>query len=106
MKMSTWHEDMDDEVLIDHLLKRKEATEDLLKFVKDWPTNGTSYISNYRKLTIRYGEARLEAELKWIEESIQALQKNRLPAGQDLKGITEKLLARRRAAMQQERESD
>ncbi len=106
MKMSTWHEDMDDEVLIGHLLKRKEATEDLLKFVKDWPTNGTSYISDYGILAIRYGEARLEAELKWIEESIQALQKKRLPAGQDLQGITEKLLARRRAAMQQERESD
>ena len=106
MKLSTWQEDMDDEVLIDHLLKRKGTTEDLLKFVKDWPTNGTSYISDYRILAIRYGEARLEAELKWIEESIQALQKKRLPAGQDLQGISEKLLARRRAAMQQEKERD
>lgn len=106
MKLSTWHKDMDDEMLIGHLLKRKETIVDLLKFVKDCPTNDTSYISDYGILAIRYGEARLEAELKWIEESIQALQKKRLPAGQDLQGITEKLLARRRAAMQQERESD
>lgn len=106
MKLSTWHEDMDDEVLIGHLLKRKGTTVDLLKFVKDWPTNDTSYISDYGMLAIRYGEARLEAELKWIEESIQALQKKRLPSGQDLQGISEKLLARRRAAMQQEKERD
>ncbi|KGR82050.1 PadR family transcriptional regulator [Lysinibacillus odysseyi] len=106
MKMSTWHEDMDAQVLIDHLLKRKETTGDLLEFVKNWPTNGTSYISDYGMLAIRYGETRLEAELNWIEESIQALQKNQLPQGQDPQDMTKKLLARRRAAVQQEGVND
>lgn len=105
MKMSTWHADMDDEVLIDHLLKRKAVTEDLLGFVKNWPTNGTSYISDYGMLSIRYGELRLEAELKWIEESIHILEEKQLPNGQDPNGNTDKLLARRRAAIQSEEES-
>lgn len=105
MKMSTWHADMDDEVLINHLLKRKAVTEDLLGFVKNWPTNGTSYISDYGMLSIRYGELRLEAELKWIEESIHILEEKQLPNGQDPNGNTDKLIARRRAAIQSEEES-
>ncbi|MEJ9233262.1 PadR family transcriptional regulator [Peribacillus butanolivorans] len=104
MKMSTWHEDMESSVLISHLLKRKETTEDLLEFVKAWPTNGSSYISNVGMLTIRYAELRLESELKWIEESINALENNQLPKGQDPNGNTEKLLARRREATQGEKE--
>lgn len=104
MKMSTWHEDMESSVLISHLLRRKKTTEDLLEFVKDWPTNGTSYISKVGMLTIRYSELRLEAELKWIEESINALENNQLSKGQDPNGNTEKLLARRRGATQGEKE--
>lgn len=103
MKMSTWHEDIESSVLISHLLKRKETTEDLLEFVKGWSTNGSSYISNFGMLAIRYAEIRLEAELKWIEESINALEKNQLPKGQDPNGNTEKLLARRREAIQEEK---
>jgi len=103
MKMSTWHEDIESSILIGHLLKRKETTEDLLEFVKGWPTNGISYISNFGMLSIRYAEIRLEAELKWIEESINALEKNQLPKGQDPNKNTEKLLARRREAIQDEK---
>ncbi|MFJ7755586.1 PadR family transcriptional regulator [Peribacillus muralis] len=103
MKMSTWHEDMESSVLISHLLKRKETTEDMLGFVKDWPTNGISYISDVGMLSIRYAELRLEAELKWIDESIHALEKNQLPKGQDPNGNTEKLLARRRGQREKEK---
>lgn len=75
MKMSTWHEDIESSILISHLLKRKETTEDLLEFVKGWPQNGVSYISNFGMLAIRQTEIQLEAELMWIEESINALEK-------------------------------
>lgn len=102
MKMATWHEDMDDQILIEHLLQRKQTTEDLLEFVKSWPTNGTSYIGNYSMMAIRYGEIRLEGELKWIEETLHAIRNAELPPGQDPHGNTEKLLARRRAAMAEE----
>ncbi|WP_342026054.1 helix-turn-helix transcriptional regulator [Cytobacillus pseudoceanisediminis] len=99
MKMSTWHEDMDNEVLISHLLKRKEETSDILKFVQEWPRNGYSYVSKLGCLSIRYAEMKLETEIKWIEESIEALQNNNLPDGQDPHGNTEKLLNRRRRAI-------
>ncbi|MGE1165141.1 PadR family transcriptional regulator [Peribacillus simplex] len=103
MKMSTWHEDIESSILISHLLKRKETTEDLLEFVKGWPQNGVSYISNFGMLAIRQTEIQLEAELIWIEESINALEKNQLPKGQDPNGNTEKLLERRRKAIQEEK---
>ncbi len=102
MKLSTWHEDMDDHILIGHLLQRKQMTEEVLDFVKNWPTNGTSYIGDYGMLAIRYGEIRLEGELKWIEETIDALKNARLPKGQDPTGNKEKLLARRREASKAE----
>jgi len=102
MKMSTWHEDIDSSVLISHLQKRRDTTNDLLEFVKGWSTNGLSYVSDYGMLAIRYAEIRLEADLKWIEESIIALEKNQLPHGQDLSGNTPKRLTRRRESIQEE----
>lgn len=104
MKMSTWHEDMDFDILISHLSKRKEETEDMLQFVKEWTNNGYSYISKIGSLAIRYGEIRLESELKWIEESIEALKNNNLPEGQDINGNTEKILERRRKAKSEMKE--
>ncbi len=90
---------MDNEVLISHLLKRKEEASDILKFVKEWPRNGYSYVSKLGTLSIRYAEMKLETEIKWIDESIEALQKDNLPDGQDPHGNTEKLLNRRRMAI-------
>lgn len=99
MKMSTWHEDMDDHILVEHLKKRKEETEDIFNFVKEWPTNGYSYISKIGNLAINYAKLRLEAELTWIEESILAIDKGELPQEQDPNNNTEKRLARRRKAI-------
>ncbi|WP_026583085.1 PadR family transcriptional regulator [Bacillus sp. J33] len=104
MKMSTWHEDMDYNILISHLSKRKEETEDILRFVKEWPQNEYSYISKLGTLAIRYAEMKLETELKWIEESIVALKNDDLPDGQDPHGNTEKLLERRRKAIGEQKE--
>lgn len=106
MKMSTWHEDMDSSVLISHLQARKATTEDILKFVKEWPTNGKSYISNYGMLSIRYAEKRLKTELDWIEESIEALIQDKLPTGQDPYGNTDKMMMRRREALKTLKENN
>ncbi|MEH7125340.1 PadR family transcriptional regulator [Bacillus sp. JJ1532] len=103
MKMSTWHEDMDTSILIKHLLKRKEETEDILNFVKEWPTNGYSFISKLGMLSIRYAKIRLEAELLWIEETVLALEEDNLPKGQDPNNNMDKLLARRREAILEKR---
>jgi PadR family transcriptional regulator, regulatory protein AphA len=99
MKMSTWHSDMDTGQLISHLEKRKRESEDILYFVKEWPRNGISFVSDIGVLSIRYAEMRLETELKWIEESISILKGGKLPEGQDPNGAEEKILARRRKAL-------
>lgn len=99
IKLATWHEDMDSTILISHLKKRKAETEDILNFVKEWPTNGYSFITNLGMLGIRYAEIRLEGELKWIEESINAIENHELPKEQDPNGNIAKLLTRRRNAM-------
>jgi PadR family transcriptional regulator, regulatory protein AphA len=104
MKMSTWHEDMDYSILIGHLRKRRVETEDILMFVKEWPTNRISFVSKLGVLAIRFAEIRLEAELKWIDETIHALQTNDLPEGQDLKGNVDKILIRRRKAIYSKKE--
>lgn len=104
MKMSTWHEDMDYSILIGHLRKRRVETGDILMFVKEWPTNRISFVSKLGVLAIRFAEIRLEAELKWIDETIHALQTNDLPEGQDLKGNVDKILIRRRKAIYSKKE--
>ena len=95
---------MDVEILISHLSKRKEETEDILKFVKEWPQNGYSYISKLGKFAIRYAEIRLKSELKWIEESVEILKSNNLPEGQDPHGDTHKQRMRRRNAVREMQE--
>lgn len=99
MKLSTWHDDMDYSILIGHLQKRRVETKDILSFVKEWPSNGYSFVSKFSALAIRFAEIRLEAEIKWIDEAIHALQTDDLPEGQDLNGNVDKILTRRRKAI-------
>lgn len=106
MKMATWHDDMDVGILIKHLQKRKEETEDILSFVKEWPTNGISYINKTGMLAIKYAQVRLEAELNWIEDSLEALANDALPQEQDPNKNTEKLLVRRRKAINELKENN
>ncbi|KQL18910.1 PadR family transcriptional regulator [Cytobacillus solani] len=104
MKMSTWHDDLDSTILIGHLRKRRGETEDILGFVKEWPSNGISFVSKFSALAIRFAEIRLEAEIKWIDEAIHVLQTNDLPEGQDLNGNVDKILTRRRKAIKENKE--
>ncbi|TCJ06169.1 helix-turn-helix transcriptional regulator [Cytobacillus praedii] len=104
VKLSTWHDDMDSSILIGHLQKRREETEDILRFVKEWPSNGYSFVSKFSALAIRFAEMRLEAEIKWIEEATHILKTNDLPEGQDLNGNADKILKRRRMALKENEE--
>ncbi|WP_419392523.1 PadR family transcriptional regulator [Cytobacillus praedii] len=104
VKLSTWHDDMDSSILIEHLQKRREETEDILRFVKEWPSNGYSFVSKFSALAIRFAEMRLEAEIKWIEEATHILKTNDLPEGQDLNGNADKILKRRRMALKENKE--
>lgn len=99
MKMAAWHEEMDMHTLSDHLRKRENESEELLAYVKNWKINNTSYINKVGMLAIRYAEIKLEAELKWLKESLDAIKNDNLPAGQDPSNLGGKQLERRKAAL-------
>ncbi|WP_316568347.1 PadR family transcriptional regulator [Neobacillus sp. YIM B06451] len=100
MKMAVWHEGMDNNALISHLRVRRGKTLEILRFVKAWPENNTSYVSGIGKLAIRYARMRLEVELDWIDETIAALEKGNLPEPQDPSGMAKGIAKRRRRAME------
>ena len=99
IKMSSWHQDMNTAHLIRHLQKRRKESQERLDFVTNWTSNGVSYVSSIGALVIPYIQMQLEAELKWITQTIENLQASTLPIGQDPYGIEPKRIARRRAAL-------
>lgn len=99
IKIAAWHDEMDLSILSGHLKARAEESQEVLNFVKEWKQNNTSYISSIGMMAMRYAELKLEAELQWIEESLAAIQKENLPAGQDPYKLGEKQLARRKTAL-------
>lgn len=104
MRIAAWHDDMDTTTLISHLQKRKIESKDILQFIQEWPRNGTSYINGVGMLAIKYSETILEAEIKWIDETVRLLEENKIPASQDPNGLGEKIKNRRRKALQSEME--
>ncbi|MFT9599310.1 helix-turn-helix transcriptional regulator [Mesobacillus sp.] len=99
IKMAAWHDEMDLSILAGHLQARAKESQEILNFVKEWKQNNTSHISSLGMLAMRYAELKLEAEIKWIEESLVSIKSDNLPAGQDPKNLGEKQLLRRESAL-------
>ena len=99
MKMAAWHKEMDLSLLAEHLKARKTESRDLLSYVLHWKKNNTSYINSIGMLAIRYAELKLDAELKWLDEALHAIEHNDLPHGQDPGSLEEKQIERRNKAL-------
>ena len=99
MKMAAWHKEMDSATLCGHLKARESESQELLSYIKHWKQNKTSFINSVGMLAIRYAELKLEAELQWITESLEAIQGNEMPVGQDPFKLEEKQLERRKIAI-------
>ncbi|PLR97474.1 PadR family transcriptional regulator [Bacillus sp. T33-2] len=99
MKMAAWHNAADPSILAGHLSLRKKATEEMLQNVKEWKQNDFSMIDSVGMIAVKYAELKLETELNWLSESIEAILKNHLPAAKDPRGLQKKLLERRSKAM-------
>lgn len=102
MKLAAWHKEMDLETLCVHLRARQLESKELLSYIKNWKQNKTSYINSVGMLAIRYAELKLEAELQWITESLEAIEHNDMPVGQDPSQLEEKQLERRKIALMNE----
>lgn len=99
IKMAAWHNEMDLGLLAGHLKNRAQESEEILSFIKEWKQNNTSYINSVGMLAMRYAELKLEAELQWIKESLDSLENDRLPEGQDPKKLGQKQVERRKEAL-------
>lgn len=99
MKMAAWHKEMDLETLCVHLKARESESKELLSYIKNWKQNKTSFINSVGMLAIRYAELKLEAELQWITESLNAIENINMPDGQDPYQFEEKQLERRKTAL-------
>ncbi|MGA9228034.1 MAG: PadR family transcriptional regulator [Mesobacillus sp.] len=102
MKMAAWHKEMDLATLCVHLRARQSESRDLLSYIKNWKQNKTSFINNVGMLAIRYAELKLEAELQWITESLDAIENNDMPVGQDPSQLEKRQLERRKIALMNE----
>lgn len=99
MKLAAWHKEMDLETLCVHLKARESESKELLSYIKNWKQNKTSFINSVGMLAIRYAELKLEAELQWITESLNAIENINMPDGQDPYQFEEKQLERRKTAL-------
>lgn len=100
VKMFSWIAALpeDRSTLIRHLESRKAKSEELLDYVKKWPSNNFSSISEYGMLAINHLRARLETDLKWIDESIRQLEGEPQPPVQDPFDLISQQPVRRKTA--------
>jgi DNA-binding PadR family transcriptional regulator len=101
LKISLWSgaRGEDRQTLIEHLRLRRDESVALLEYLRTWPHNNHSYISEYGMIAISYGRSRLEAELTWIEETITQLAGAPRGPVQDPRGLAPQQQARREAAL-------
>jgi DNA-binding PadR family transcriptional regulator len=99
MKLAAWHSEMEEDLLVSHLEKRKEESTELLQYVRHWQQNGTSFISSIGMMGIRYAEMKLETEIRWIDESVEQLKNGALPPSQDPLSMEHELLKRRKSKL-------
>ncbi|MBT2605228.1 PadR family transcriptional regulator [Bacillus sp. ISL-53] len=78
LKMMFWGvgRSEDTEIIIEQLYARRTRTKELLSIIDDWD-NYYNWIDQYGLLTLDYGQKVLNAELEWIEETLQKLQGQR-----------------------------
>ncbi len=100
LKMLFWGAAGEDrEQLITHLQIRRTESNDLLGYIRDWQSNGKSFVDEYTELVLTYIQTRMEAELTWIEKAIEQLKgEPRLPV-QDPNWLSVLQKARRKQAL-------
>ena len=87
------------EQLITHLQIRCTESNDLLGYIRDWQSNGKSFVDEYTELVLTYIQTRMEAEMTWIEKAIEQLKgEPRLPV-QDPNWLSVLQKARRNQAL-------
>ena len=92
------------ETLITHIETRRTESNDLLSYIHDWQSNGKSFVDEYTELVLTYIQSRLEAELSWIEKTIEQLKGEPRPPLQDPRWLAVLQKARRNRALMRDEE--
>lgn len=87
-------------VLIRHLQRRRQETQDVLAYTKAREHDGVSFIDEYTLFVFTYMSSRLEAELQWIEDTIERLEAPAELPSQDPKWLSILQKARRKKALE------
>lgn len=105
LKMLFWGAAGEDrEKLSAHLEARRTESNDLLSYMREWQSDGKSFVDEYTELVLTYVQSRLEAELNWIEKTIEQLKgEPRLPI-QDPRWFAVLQKARRNRALTHDEE--
>jgi PadR family transcriptional regulator, regulatory protein AphA len=105
VKVSFWATILqeDREGLINHLLERKQHSEETLAYYQAWPTNGISTIGEHGMFVIEYVTKKLQAELEWIDETIEKLKGPAQPPAQDPNNLIAKSKQRYQQALEVEK---
>jgi PadR family transcriptional regulator, regulatory protein AphA len=105
LKMLFWGATGEDrEKLITHLETRRTESNDLLRYLHEWQSNGKSFVDEYTELVLTYVQSTLDAELGWIEKTIEQLKgEPRLPS-QDPRWLAVLQKARRNRALMRDEE--
>jgi PadR family transcriptional regulator AphA len=99
LKMLFWGAAGEDrEKLAEHLEARRSESNDLLDYIRDWQSNGKSFVDEYTELVLTYIQSRLEAEHSWIEKTIEQLKGEPRPPVQDPHWLSVLQKARRNRA--------
>ncbi|MBV9710876.1 MAG: PadR family transcriptional regulator [Ktedonobacteraceae bacterium] len=100
LKMLFWGAAGEDrETLAAHLHARRTESNDLLNYIRDWQSNGKSFVDEYTELVLTYIQSRLEAELSWIEKTIEQLKEEPRSPVQDPRWLSVLQKARRNRAL-------
>jgi len=100
LKMLFWGASgRDRETLISHLQVRHTESSNLIQYISAWQSNGRAFVDEYTEMVLSYIQVKLEAELAWIEATLEQLDgEPRLPV-QDPQWLSVLQKARRNRAM-------
>jgi PadR family transcriptional regulator AphA len=103
LKMLFWGASgRDRETLTTHLQVRHTESSHLIQYIQAWQSNGRAFVDEYTELVLNYIQVKLEAELGWIEATLEQLDgEPRLPL-QDPHWLSVLQKARRNRAMARE----
>lgn len=86
--------------LIQHLQVRREESSGVLDYIDEWQKNDAAFVDEYTAIVMSYVRSKVEAELRWIAETIGTLEGEPSLPMHDPRWLTVTQKARRKQALE------